>query len=69
MAAVSEPDSTLVYDVIADSYGISGILGVSGTMSLSGQGGSGVPEPGTTVLLAVGLALIGIARCRSRARG
>ncbi len=58
-ASLSGPASSLTYDVIGTSQVLSGELGISGSASIAGAGGAGVPEPGTIGLLAAGLGLMG----------
>lgn len=65
---VSQPDSNLVYDVLGNSQGISGNLGIGGTASISGQTPSGVPEPGTIGLMGIGLAAVSWCGSKLRAR-
>lgn len=67
-ASVTQPPSQLVYDVLGNSEGISGNLGITGTASISGLTPSGVPEPATIGLMGIGFALIALARVKLRAR-
>ncbi|HLY18464.1 MAG TPA: hypothetical protein VKR61_14630 [Bryobacteraceae bacterium] len=52
---VSEPTSSLSYEMIGNSAIITGDLGINGVASISGAGGSQAPEPVTSVLMAAGL--------------
>jgi hypothetical protein len=67
-ATVSQPDSSFSYLLPGTSYNYLGMLGVTGTVSLSEETPSGVPEPGTIGLLAGGLVAFGCGMTLRRKR-